>query len=304
MMPLVPSDHTEGVVPLVATPSVTFRPFDKKVLIICPWLKSLTPATSFCVAQLSDKRRTSMILNFGDAFVAHTRNSCVDHFLKSDLDWALWIDDDMIIPFGSAPWFKAYTGWTGYPEPFASFNAIDRLMSHGKTLVGATYFAKHRNGPPTYNEGQNSAEAEYVRRGPHDVIKPTRWVGTGCLLTHRSVFEDIEKKFPLLARSADKKGGNWFTSSEHTMMEAMRRIQSMLATGAMTGEKCLKAYEMIEGALSEARHKSTLGMGEDVQLCLRAVEAGHQPYVDLGLICGHLGSYCYGPYNTHNPTPK
>ena len=35
-------------------------------------------------------------------------------------------------------------------------------------------------------------------------------------------------------------------------------------------------------------------MGEDVTFCIRAAAAGHQPHVDLGLICGHQGSKIYG----------
>lgn len=292
------SDHTEGVAPEVATPSASIQIFKQKVLIICPWLKFVSPITSFCMTQLADKRRTSMALNFGDAFVAHSRNSCTDAFLKSSLEWALWIDDDMVIPFGNGKWYRAYTGWHNYPEPFASFNAIDRLLSHGKTLVGGVYFGKHPTGHPVYNEGARQQEADYVREGPKNIVKPTRWVGTGCMLTHRSIFEDIEKKFPLLARGADGKGGQWFTSSEHMAMEGIRRVREMLSVGPMTAQKCVQAYEMLEGINAEARSKSSLGMGEDVQFCVRATEAGHQPHVDLGLICGHIGTTVYGPYNT------
>ena len=295
------SDHTEGVVPQVATPSQSIMLFKQKVLIVCPWLKFVSPITSFCMTQLADKRRTSMALNFGDAFVAHSRNSCADAFLKSTLEWALWIDDDMVVPFGNSKWYRAYTGWENYPDPFAGFNAIDRLMSHGKSVVGAVYFGKHPTGHPVYNEGGRPDEAAYVRKGPRDLVKPTKWVGTGCLLTHRSVFEDIEKKFPLLARGPDGKGGQYFTSSEHSIMEGVRRTRDMLSNGPMNGEKCLKAYEMLEGLALEAKNKSSLGMGEDVQFCLRAGEAGHQPHVDLGLICGHIGTTVYGPHNTFSP---
>lgn len=298
MSDIFASDPTSGIDPMVHTPSASIQLFKQKVLIVCPWLKSVSPITSFCVTQLADKRRTSMALNFGDAFVAHSRNKCTDAFLKSTLEWAFWIDDDMVIPFGNATWYRSYTGWPNYPDPFAGFNAIDRLLSHRKTLVGGVYFGKHPTGLPVYNEGVRPSEADYVRKGPKDEVKPTRWVGTGCLLTHRSVFEDIEKKFPLLARGADGKGGQWFTSSEHNLMDGILRTRDMLSVGAMTGEKCLKAYEMLEGLAVEARGKSTLGMGEDVQLCTRATEAGHQPYVDLGLVCGHIGTTVYGPYNT------
>lgn len=208
------------------------------------------------------------------------------------------IDDDMAVPFGNSQWWKTYTGWEDYPEPFASFNAIDRLLSHGKTLVGGLYFGRHAQGKGTYAEGANPNEADFCRKGPHDVCKPTRWVGTGCILIHRTVFEDIEKKYPHLGRGADGLGGQWFTSSEHTSMDLITRTHKLLAQGPMDGQKALKAFDMLEGGLAEIKHRSPLAVGEDVIFCTRAAEAGHQPHVDLGLVCGHVGSQVFGPKNT------
>lgn len=273
--------------------SVTLLP--GKVMLVMPWQKQTNPMTAFCAMQLSDKRRTAAMLNFGDAFVAHTRNRCADVFLKSDLDWMLTIDDDMIVPFGNTEWFNSVTGFN-FPEPFASFNAIDRLLSHGKTLIGALYFGRNPGGPAVYGEGMlKGPEIEFARTAPVNRIKPTRWVGTGCMLIHRSVFLDIEKRFPRLARGPNGSGGQWFTSSEHTVMDHFEKIKAMISNGPMTGEKCLKAYEMIEAASADAKNNSTLGIGEDVQFCTRAKQAGHQPFVDFGLCAGHVGSHIYGP---------
>lgn len=276
----------------IVNPRASVAIFKKRVMLVCPWHKNVHPITSFCVSQLADKRRTSALLNFGDAFVAHSRNTCADLFLKSDLEWMLTIDDDMLVPFGNAGWFNAYLGYD-LPEPFCSFNAIDRLLSHGKTLVGALYFGRWKDGWPVYGEGK--AEVAYARSAPHNVCKRTRWVGTGCLLIHRSVFEDMEKRFPHLARGADGKGGHWFSTSEHHLLDGVHRVYSELAKGAMTGEKALKAFESLGGLLTEAKAKSSLGMGEDAQFCIRAAESGHAPHVDMGLVCGHIGHTVYGP---------
>jgi hypothetical protein len=281
-----------GIVGGAVTPLSSVAIFKKRVMLVYPWLKHVHPITSFCVSQLADKRRTSSMLNFGDAFVAHSRNTCADLFLKSDLEWMLTIDDDMLIPFGNSAWFNGHMGYE-VPEPFSKFNAIDRLLSHGKTLVGALYFGRWKNGYPVYNEGK--AEAEYVRTGPQDVCKPTRWVGTGCMMIHRSVFEDMEKRFPHLGRGPDGMGGHWFSTSEHNLLDHVHRTHKFLSAGPMTGEKALKAYEMLDGALRDAKRKSSLGMGEDSQFCIRAAESGHQPHVDLGLLCGHIGHHVYGP---------
>lgn len=277
--------------PVVPAQTVAF--LKNKVMLALPWGKSTHPITAFCTAQLADRRRTTTALNFGDAFVAHSRNSIADLFLKSTSEHLLMIDDDMVVPFGHAEWFKAHTGWENLPEPFASFNAIDRLLSHGKTLIGALYRGRYKTSNFVYGEGANSQEREYAVKGPYDLIKPTRWVGTGCMMIHRSVFVDIEKRFPLLRRGADGKGGQWFTSSEHNIMDSVFRAHQMLGDGAMTPEKAMRAYEMLNGALTDAKSRSTLGMGEDVSFCVRARECSHQPFIDMGLRVGHLGTTCF-----------
>jgi hypothetical protein len=266
--------------------------------VCLPWQKHTNPLTAFCMAGLLDRRRTTTCMNFGDAFVAHSRNTCAELFLASQCDWSFWMDDDMLVPFGNAKWFNAYAR-TNFPDKFAGAHAIDRLLSHGKTLVGGLYFGRHEHGAPMYSEGSSvPAEGDYARRAPMDVVKPTRWVATGCMLVHRSVFLDIEKRFPRLARGQDGKFAHFFSSSEHSIMDRVDACRAMLSNGPMTGEKALRALELLEGASAEARNKSALGMGEDVQFCIRASEAGHQPHVDLGLVCGHIGHTVFGPWNT------
>ncbi len=292
------SDHTEGAPGVPAFPLSTVRVYDKKVMIVMPWAKTINPITAYSVMQLVDRRRAASMMNYGDAFIAHSRNHCADIFLQSDLEWMFTVDDDMLLPFGSDKWFRAYTRWNWYPDPFASFNTLDRLLSHGKTLIGALYFGRHPNAHAVYAEGMSiPAEREYARGAPYDLIKPTKWVGTGAMLIHRSVYEDIEKKFPRLGRNQhDMKGGQWFTSSEHRLLSGLDRVRDMLAEGNhMTGEKALKAYEMLEALNKEVNHSTPISIGEDVVFCHRAAEAGHQPYVDMGLVAGHIGHFIYGP---------
>ncbi len=292
-------DHTAGI-DSVAAPmktAIVAATANTKVFVALPWQKHTNPLTAFCLAGLLDRRRTTTCMNFGDAFVAHSRNTCSDLFLASPCEWSFWMDDDMLVPFGNARWFQAYAGHN-IPDNFAGLHAIDRLLAANKTIVGGLYFGRHKYGGPMYSEGSNPAEADYARKAPMDVVKPTRWVATGCLMIHRRVFEDIERKFPRIARGKDGKGSNFFTSTEHALMDRVDECRKMLSVGDMTGEKAFKALQILEQAAQEARNKSSLGMGEDVQFCIRATEAGHQPHVDLGLVCGHIGHAVYGPWNT------
>lgn len=287
-LPAIPVDRSQSIIPI-----------SPKVMVGLPWMKVVSPLTAFCVAQLLDRRRTSSALVWGDSFIQHSRNHCVDEFLKTDSEYLLMCDDDMLIPFGNANWFKTYTGWNWYPEPFASFNTIDRLLSHKKPVVGACYFGRHPEGPPVFASGASMQQvADHARKGPHNEVIHTNWVGTGCILINRSVFLGIEKTFPLLARGADGKGGNWFTSSEHELMDGVKRIYSGLSEGPMDGIKAMKAYEQLDALLNKIKASSALSVGEDVIFCRRARAAGHEVFVDLGLICGHVGHCVYGPRNT------
>lgn len=267
----------------------------KKVVMLLPFYKTTSPLTSFSLMGLLDKAKVSVIMSFGDAFIAHSRNKLVHQFLKTGVENAFWCDDDMIIPFGNAQWFNCYSGFNLAPQ-FAGMHALNRLMSHGKTVVGGTYFGRRWGGRPVYSEGASGKEeADFVRRGPTDRIKPTRWVGTGALLTHRQVFVDIESKFPELA-SVDDKPGHYFTSSEHDLLQASTDALNILNDERVSEKSRLS---QVHELLHQGRHRSVahskLGSGEDVIFNIRAAQAGHQPYVDLGLFCGHVGSYCFGP---------
>lgn len=287
------SDHGEGVVPIPVSPPVSIIPLRKKVLLALPWQKQISPVTAFCMAQLSDSRRTSAALHYGDAFIAHSRNSIADQFLSSDGEWLLTIDDDIIVPVGNPRWFQAFTGFK-FAEKFLAWNALDRLMSHGKTLVGALYMGRHEGAKAVYNEASaNPQEDAYAKMGPYDLIKPTRWVGTGFMLIHRTVFESIEQRFPRLARGPNKKGGNWFTSTEASLLDRVSRIRDAARGQKLTGEVAYKMLEGLESALSESAFENPLGSGEDVSFCLRAQASGHIPYVDMGLRVGHLGHKVY-----------
>lgn len=277
----------------VTNPAASLAAFSSKVLVAMPWQKSVNPITAVCLSQLVDRRRCSSALHFGDAFVAHTRNSLGDVFLKSSCEWMMTIDDDMVVPFGDAAWFKFYTGFK-FAEPFLKWNALDRLMSHHKTLVGALYFGRNPGGPPVYGEGASPEEAAYARRAPHDVCKQTRWVGTGCMLIHRSVFEAIERRFPKLSRANNNGHGQYFTSTEASLRDRMEKVQSDLQR-SLDPTGAYKALEGVTNALAVANAENPLGSGEDVSFCLRAAAAGHPAFIDMGLVCGHLGTYCYGP---------
>jgi len=293
-------DFTAGIDAVTILPrnTVTAATLGQKIFLALPWQKHTNPITAFSIANLLDRRRMSACLNFGDAFVAHSRNTCADLFLQSDCEWMLTVDDDMVLP-GNAKWFNAHTGFE-LPEKYAGMNVIDRLLSHDKTLIGGLYFGKHKFGKPMYSEGaSNPVEEDFSRRAPMDLIKPTKWVATGCMLIHKKVFLAIEKRFPRIARGKEGRGSNFFSSSEDAALDVIDQCRAILARGPLNGEKSLEIYQLLEAAAAEARRQTTLGIGEDVSFCLRAAKSGHQPYVDMGLLLGHVGHQIFGPKTTY-----
>lgn len=293
------SDKSVGIDQVSVAPRTTVvaATMNKNVFLALPWQKTTNPLTAFSVSSLMDRRRMTAALNWGDAYVCHSRNTCADLFLGTECEWMLTIDDDVVLP-GSPVWFNANTRFN-LPEKFAGMNVLDRLLSHKKSLVGGLYFGKHPYGKPMYSEGAAiPSEEDYAHTAPIDLVKPTRWVATGCLLIHRTVYLDIEKRFPRLARKADGKGGNWFTPSEDSALEWIDKCRIELSSSPLNGEKALKVYQMLEQASNEARRDSCLGMGEDVAFSVRAAKSGHQPHVDMGLVLGHVGYQVYGPGNT------
>lgn len=86
---------------------------------------------------------------------------------------------------------------------------------------------------------------------PSDTLYGAKFCGTGCLAVHRKVFLDIAQKFP------------------ETLSEDNLGNESGFFTPFLSGGRML---------------------GEDEAFGWRATESGHPTYIDLGLICGHIGT--------------
>lgn len=255
----------------------------RQVMLCLPHYKTSNPRTTFAMMAMFDRRRMAQSLDFGDAFVAHSRNKLAAGFLRSKMEWALFIDDDNVPPFGNAALYNSFTGFD-LPEKFAGVHGIDRLMSHGKTLIGGLYRGRWPQSGPVFGEGPSFQR--YLEDAPRDEIRQTQWVGFGFVLVHRTVFEDMEKEFPDLARDPDGSGGNWFTSSEHDLVKSVHV--------ALAEADPAKMRQILELGLAKSARNSNLGVGEDVIFCRRAAQAGHPCHVDLGCIVAHLGEFPYG----------
>jgi hypothetical protein len=260
----------------------------RRCFIALPWYRDANPLTTVALLHLFQRDRMTASISFGDAFIAHARNKLASKFLQTNFEWMLMLDSDMVPPCGNAAWFNDVTGLK-LPEWAASLNTVERLISAGKTVIGATYFGRSPGRPPIFAEGIRHKD-RLLRSGPVDQVNATRWVGTGCFLVHRSALTAIEAKFPLLSRDRNNGTGQWFTSSEHDLQQAVAEAIQLAEDGRDRSAEIVKR-------LTAAQHRSSvhssLGMGEDVQFCVRATQSGHQPHVDFGLWAAHIGDAVY-----------
>lgn len=295
-------------------PSVTGvdSPWDgKQIFLAMPCYKSADPRTLFSILGIWDRAKYGASIKYGDAFLVHNRNNLMHDFLASGLPEVINIDDDMILPMGSARWFNWATNM-GLPEKFAGMHTPSRLRSHGKNIVGALYFGRHPQGRAVYHEAMLTSDAGnqenvYAHSAPRDEIRPVTWSGTGCLWFKKEVLLDIQKTHPHLAPQHPTEPWHFFSNSDDALHKAFGELKLKIeaATAAVREQKGAEAERILVDAnvqMADAHQlnlkNSRLQQGEDQIFGRRALAAGHQTYVDLGCVCGHAGGAVYGPHNT------
>lgn len=236
----------------------------RKVMVLLPVYRNVSVETHYTLFSNYAKYgpdKIGMILE-KRTLIHESRNILVDKFLKSDAEWCIFVDDDMILPFGNSQAFAARYR-ANIPSRFTDQVAINRIMSHGtdKGVVGALYYGRVEHGKAQCADGFASAKGnadlhDYNNLGE---LREVRWTGTGMMRIHRSVFEKMkahaEKNWPHIIPQTEGKPMGYFTPD-------------------------------------------IVGQGEDVAFCLRAGAIGVPVYVDTGLICLHTGETHFGPHNT------
>lgn len=220
------------------------------------------------VAALSKEIEIRDIITCGTMTADHSRNVITDEFLSSNAEWLFWIDSDTLVPVG----------------------AVQRLMGVGKTLVSGLYYGKNPPNPPIAYYLHNNAitPIDQMTKWEKGDILPVDTVGMGCMLTHRSVFEDIRANFEVyqipgggvVPIHKNDMLGDVETSSgpghhEHDGKVYKGQLRQRLMKPTLAGLRF--PYFMIE-------HMRT----EDLYFFDLARRVGHQPFLDTGVECGHL----------------
>lgn len=277
----------------------------KKLFVGFPCYKHTNPVTAWTLLAISQDLGADKVyfdMEIGDAMIYHARNKLAKRFLEHGAEWLLFLDDDIIAPIGRAGFFRYYAKLPdSFPEEVAGRHVVHRLLGHGKSIIGGTYFGRQKTGWPMFHGGLSNREDHHAARDMVDGIRPTDWVATGCLLVNRQVFLDIQKKFPELAPHAG-----------YERDQATPRFQNRQNGQFVSAEEAAKlSTESVQVTYETRKVKVPPRSewdfflpdgsgGEDVSFCRRAREAGHQVWVDTGLQCGHVGYCVYHAKNTDN----
>lgn len=121
------------------------------------------------------------------------KNALVALFLQTDAPWLLMVGNDIVPSIGRAPFTRRKLALpVAVQDNVINRHVLHRLMGAGRKLVGASYFGKQAGAPVACSH----PNAVALTRQHTDVVYPVDWVGSGMLLVHRRVFEDIEATDP------------------------------------------------------------------------------------------------------------
>jgi len=158
--------------------------------------KTTNPVTAFVLTALAldfgrDKIRFDM--ECGNSMIYQARNKLAAKFLETDARWLLMLDDDMIPCIGRPEWMRF---WVPSARNVLDLplqrHIVHKLIGNNKTIVGAAYFERREGA------GLVCSDQSLVPRARQydDAVVEVDWLGTGAMLVHRRVFEDIAKTYP------------------------------------------------------------------------------------------------------------
>jgi hypothetical protein len=139
-----------------------------KVVLGVPSGDMMHADCAFALMGLVAGSRARLVLaNPKSCYVWQSRNVCVAVAQLHKADWLLFVDSDIVVP----------------PD------ALDRLLAHGRDIVGATYI---KRAPPHSILGARRDGATDL---PGEGLVAMAEMPTGCLLIRTSVFDQIAKPY-------------------------------------------------------------------------------------------------------------
>ena len=137
-----------------------------------------------------------MIENPKSSIVTKGRYLCAKRAIEVGADWLLFLDSDM-----------------AFPE-----DILERLLSHKKDIVGCNYVTRTLPMKPTARHKFDGKPIGHAAKPMTEV----KYIATGCLLIHMSVFDDLEA--PYFFIGWDKKT-NSITGEDYNFCDAVRELK-------------------------------------------------------------------------------
>lgn len=192
------------------------------------------------------------------------RNQVVQSFLNSKADWLMWVDSDNVVPLGG----------------------IRRLLDTQKSFVTGLYYIKMEpHSPVAYWKTDTGTYKPIIDWRVGEIV-PVDMAGMGACLTHRSVFEDIQKNYTVVQRYD----------------AGLATVKNSRIYGKIPDKLKLSEPSITDGVLKVGVRQPTFDYGpfpffsfgfgrtEDVIFYEMAAESGHKAWCDTGVECDHISN--------------
>lgn len=226
------------------------------------------PLTATAVMLAKENIEFVGIIAQGVSTVDTNRNLIADRFLNgTNAEWLWWIDTD------------------NPPQP----GMATRLLGVGKTLVSGLYYSNWDDTKPiAYVRAETGAynRMDDISVWERGEILPRDAAGAGCLMTHRSVYDDIRSNYTMVQMPGgtvtvvhhdDIHGEIPEKFKKHPYAGQIRKGMYYLPVMVPTLEKLIFPYFCC-----------MYGRSEDMWFFELAKRVGHQLYVDTGVEVDHL----------------
>ena len=209
------------------------------------------------------------VLQAGSMRVDGNRNIVVREFLQTDADWLFWVDADNI-------------------NPVASIRRLLDTAGDAKTLVSGIYYTKESNPHPVAyveaNDPSSVGRYRHLYKWERGEIIPIEAAGMNCCLSHRSVYEDIDKNYVALRLET---GGDIAVHREDIIGDVFITGNKDTDNKVIDGVWNFRVFlpeEPINVPMFELRFQRT----EDMGFFEKAKRSGHSLFLDTSVECGHL----------------
>jgi len=225
-----------------------------------------------------DTRKSAVIMDNRQLKADVNRNKGATDFMRSESEWAVWLDTDVVPPQGF----------------------ITDLLNTKRKWVSGIYHLKSEPYPPIAYLRVDNGKYMPIENYRYGELIQVDAIGFGCTLIHKSVYQDIYDQTKLLIfpdgsvrlvhesdihESIKRKARNRNTG------KSMNVIHNIEAEG-LYGNNFISPVNMIDKSNYPEPYPFyalTYNRTEDLYFCEIAEKCGHKPYVDTAIQCKHLG---------------